>query len=39
MSPTTFLIGLTALVAFKVAARLGVRSGRFDDLPRPHQLD
>ena len=39
MSPTTFLLGLTALVAVKVVARIGVRAGRFDDLPRPRQLD
>lgn len=38
-STTTFLLALTALVAFKTAARIGVGAGRFDDLPRPSQID
>jgi len=39
MSPTTFLVTLTALVVCKVAARIGVKSGHFEDLPRPSQID
>jgi hypothetical protein len=39
MGPTTFLLTLTALVACKVAARIGVDSGRFGNLPRPSQID
>ena len=40
MSPTTvFLAALTSLVALKVAARSGVDTGHFDDLPRPSQID
>jgi hypothetical protein len=36
---TTFLVGLAALVGFKIAARIGVDGSHFDDLPRPHQID
>ncbi len=36
---TTFLVTLSALVAFKIAACIGVDSGHFDDLPRPSQID
>lgn len=39
MSPTIFLIGLTSLVAFKIAARIGIGEGRFDHLPHPSQID
>jgi hypothetical protein len=39
MSPTTFLLTLTALVAAKVAARIGMDKGGFRDLPRPSQVD
>ena len=39
MTPTTFLIAVTALVACKVAARIGVKTGGFDALPRPTQID
>jgi len=39
MSPATFLLALSALVAIKTATRIGVNSGRFDDLPRPSQID
>ena len=39
MSPTAFLVTLTALVACKIAARIGVNAGRFDNLPRPAQID
>lgn len=39
MASTTFLLGLTALVAFKVVAHLTVDAGHFEDLPRPTQID
>lgn len=39
MSPTTFMLAVTALVAFKVATRLGAKANGFDDLPRPSQID
>ncbi|GAA0605623.1 hypothetical protein GCM10009416_48800 [Craurococcus roseus] len=39
MSSTTFLLALGALVAIKIATRLGVDAGRFGDLPRPSQID
>jgi hypothetical protein len=34
-----FTVILAALVAVKGATRIGVDSGRFDDLPRPSQID
>jgi hypothetical protein len=39
MSPTTFLVTLGALVACKVAARIGMARGRFENLPHPSQID
>ena len=39
MTGTAFLVTVAALVAVAVAARIGVRSGRFDDLPHPSQID
>ena len=39
MTPTTFLIGLTALVACKIAARIGVDAAHFENLPHPTQID
>lgn len=39
MSSTTFLLALSALVAVKIFARIGVDAARFDDLPRPSQID
>ncbi len=39
MTPTTFLLGLTALVACKIAARISVDAARFEDLPHPIRLD
>jgi hypothetical protein len=39
MSSTIFLVGLTALVACKLATRISVGEGRFDHLPRPSQID
>lgn len=39
MSPTIFLLALSALVAINIVARRGVDAGRFDDLPRPSQID
>ena len=39
MSSTIFLVSLTALVACKLAIRIGVGEGRFDHLPKPSQID
>ncbi len=39
MTPTTFLIGLAALTACKIAARIGVNAAHFEGLPRPTQID
>jgi hypothetical protein len=39
MSPTAFLLALSALVAIKTVTRIGVDTARFDDLPRPSQID
>ena len=39
MSSTAFLIGMTALVVCKTATRIGVNAGRFENLPRPTQID
>ena len=39
MAPTTFLLGLTALVVCKLATRIGMDAARFEDLPRPTQID
>ena len=39
MAGTAFLVTVAALVAVAVAARIGVRSGRLDDLPHPSQID
>ena len=39
MSPLTFLLTLGALVAAKVAARIGMARGRFENLPKPTQID
>ena len=39
MSSATFLIGLTALVACKIAARITVDAARFEDLPHPPRMD
>lgn len=36
---TAFLLALSALVGFKVAARIGIEATHFDDLPRPSQID
>ncbi len=34
-----FFVTLAALVAAKCAACIALNSGRFDDLPRPTQID
>jgi len=39
MSSTAFLLGVTALVVCKIATRIGVDAGHFEDLPRPTQID
>ena len=39
MLPLTFLLTLGALVAAKVAARIGMARGRFENLPKPTQID
>ena len=39
MSPVVFLVGVTALVACKIAARIRVDAGHFENLPRPTQID
>jgi hypothetical protein len=39
MTPTTFLLGLTALVACKIAARRHIDAAHFEDLPHPTQID
>ncbi len=39
MAPTTFLLGLTALVVCKLATRIRVDAGHFGHLPRPNQID
>ncbi len=39
MASTTFLLGVTALLAFKIATRLGVDAAHFENLPRPTQID
>ena len=39
MSPITFLVSLGALVVAKVAARIGIARGHFENLPRPTQID
>ncbi len=39
MSSTAFLLGVTALVVCKIATRIGVNAGHFEDLPRPTQID
>ncbi len=39
MSSTGFLLALGVLVAIKTVTRLGVDAGRFENLPRPSQID
>ncbi len=39
MASTAFLLSVTALVICNVAARIGVDTGHFEDLPRPTQID
>ena len=39
MASTAFLLSVTALVICKVATRIGVDAGHFEDLPRPNQID
>ncbi len=39
MTPTTFLLGLAALVACKIAACRGLDAAHIEDLPRPIQID
>ena len=39
MASTAFVIATTALVALNLAARIAVATGRFDNLPRPTQID
>ena len=39
MAGTAFLVAVAALVAVTVAARVGVKSGRFGGLPHPSQID
>ena len=39
MTPTTFLLGLAALTACKIAARRHIDTAHFEDLPRPTQID
>ncbi len=36
---TAFLLSVTALVVCKIATRISVDTARFDDLPRPSQID
>jgi hypothetical protein len=39
MAELAFLVTLAALVSIKIAVLIGAASGRFDDLPRPTQID
>ncbi len=39
MGSTVFLLGMTALVVCKIATRIGVDAGHFEELPRPNQID
>lgn len=38
MAGTAFLLGVTALVVFNVAARVGMKADRFDDRPGPTHI-